>query len=292
MKNITDDRIAESIVKTQPNVFKEKINFERAFRESGIPFQQWCVAYVKERVRALKVIYEEYPLSAADKDTRVDFVAAYQDRYNLVVECKQCNPEYKAWLFPRSNKDQFAKPEVYCVEKQAHNPTLSELSNQAKIVRRSTNFYTHLSSYESLYPFEAKIPKKANDKNFDIESIQNAAYQASQSCIGLMKEKWDYLTRESPGSFNYYPVIITTAELYYMKHDPLQYDHFEEKLPTDKFRPVDIALYHYPVSDSLWAFHIKRAFGDKGNPHKRLPILIVNYKKIGEFFDLFQRGVD
>jgi hypothetical protein len=256
------------------------IDFATAFIESGIQFQQYCVSFVNEHVSHWKITNEEYPVLAGETETHVDFVMTH-GIHNVVVECKHCNPRYKAWLFPKLRKYKIEDTDGYGV--------LSSGPDKSYITRRNVDLYSGLKSYRSLYGLAAKVPR-GDKKPFDLESIQNAAYQVAQSTWGLMKERVELNDKNGSEYVYYYPVIFTTAKLYYLEHNPLEGD-----ISNASFKEIPWVIYYYGVSASLWNYartsfipnkYFKGADSEEGkeNPHKRLPVIIVNDQKMGEFF--------
>jgi hypothetical protein len=257
-----------------------------AFRQSGIPFQQWCVASIKSRRDGWRITHEEYPVSAGDSDTRIDFAATKDGLHVVVAECKQSDPKYKSWVFPSASQDTFEPHiEAYMLSKESHHHEsflgATTESNKPKIYRVRTHFYEGLDASPSIFAIEAKLKEKVIEKIFNAESVENACHQVTQSLIGLLAEKWDHMiARGECGYAFYYPVIFTTADLYHVQYNPLN-----NEIAEDAFKQVPYVVYHYGIADPLWRYKKERCKNYFGNPEKRLPIFIVNRNHINEFFD-------
>lgn len=264
-----------------------------AFGESGIGFQQRCVARIKEEIQSWQIHREEYPVSIGGKETKIDFVAT-NEHVNLIGECKQRDSRYKAWLFVASSKGSYSKPNVYSVSSIAREKPC--------IVREETDLYTSLNAKSCIYALEVKKKGRGaknlmeREKHFNVENISSACDQVTRGQFALMTEE----IRENnggPGKRSVYlSAVITTAKLYYGQYNPLS-----EELTTEKIEEVPWVLFRHGASDLLWKTtqddFVANEFDDpqfkewQKDPDKRVPISIVNFEHLNKFFNCLSEGV-
>lgn len=269
-----------------------------ALNEQGYLFQEACKYTLEkhEQLTGWKVEANEYPVSLAGEDTKVDIVlhAKRQSPPELyaLVECKRADPSYIYWLFGAPGLPfggaLCATLGFECREIRSDHPY------QANRLVPQLEFEIITNGVESWLEVKRNYSKRASTP----QNIENAFVQVLKGVGGFAQEQLVQRTksRELFKTF-FVPVVITTAELYVAYYKIKDIDLATGKISRGK---VQFGSREEPAKESPWVL-LDYGVGENVAPepipkdyhgvnpaelqkHKTRSIFVVNSKYLVNFF--------
>lgn len=199
---------------------------------------------------------------------RVDIVAEKMCTAGLgysFIECKRANPEYCDWIFfPASEQSQF----------------FYNMKEKKSIGCGSVN----IPALENIVLCDVGVGVKekwTNRKVADANEVEKACEQTCHALVGIGIV--DLLVR-SDTELRFFPIVITTANLFITEYDAKDIDIANGKINSNlNLKPVDWLYFNYPIPQYLH-------FAKETSPNfaRKATVIIVNSKKAEEFLRNFQ----
>jgi hypothetical protein len=200
--------------------------FEIALNRHGYPFQYAVLRRAKELREAerSRFIFEvaEFPVSAGDASTRIDFVLKHQDaRIYLVCECKRANPAVANWCFARA---------PYMRRGRGGDPFIHELltlhSTSRALGPQATAGVMVAQTFDAAsIGIEVRTQVKGDARGAREGAIEEAATQVMRGLNGLIsfvQPRESFFGEQFRGgeiALSFIPVVFTTATLYLTSAD-------------------------------------------------------------------------
>jgi len=203
---------------------------------------------------------------------RVDIIAEKMCSAGLgysFIECKRANPEYCDWVFfPAYEQRQF----------------FYSLHNKKSVGCGSIRISDFHDSV--LCDIGVGIKEKGTDRgNRKVADANEIEKVCEQTCHALVGVGVTDLSLRSNDHLQFFPLVITTANLFIAEYDAENIDISNGKIATVnlQLKSVDWIYFNYPMPQYLhFANEISPNFARKAT------VIIVNSKKAEEFLGKFQ----
>lgn len=192
-----------------------------AVNEQGYLFSEACADLMSRGRTGWDVVAEEYPVTLATEDTRIDIVLrtdkcnGVQELYGI-VECKRADPQYVCWLFGSPGAPEYANCLGTNVE---HAGGSSDKTPDISIRQSQIKF--KFSTYSAKWWLEVKKQKATAKKISSPDNIESAFIQVLKGLEGFTQEQYNQRRKgHVSGTVAFIPVVITTAPLFVAEYDP------------------------------------------------------------------------
>ncbi len=210
-----------------------------------------------------------------------------------VIECKQANKEFKAWIFfPFKNIEKIKI--VQTVGGNDITPIrLFGLPINSVWSSKKSDFLHYDCREISLK--DSKISNEGRWRG--AERIHTACNQVSHTFISLISQKnrrftqypnlLDYLPKSSKN--NFFPIVITTAKLYSCEYDAENVS-LEGEIPLDKVKYTEMpwVIYEFPLPDYMQLSFLPDC---RGILDIKRYVFIVNSEHLESFFKDLEKAV-
>ncbi|MCB2146530.1 MAG: hypothetical protein KQI81_08655 [Deltaproteobacteria bacterium] len=264
----------------------------------------------------LSLCHTEYPIEFSNDikqfETRIDVLGYFKKTRNdsaiyLIIECKKCNPEFVNWVFFPRIKQQLSNSKsntITILQNSFYGSNNGDNSTceSGYITKEVQKIDVAGDCREVRGTYQGDIRNKTKTSN---SSISDAAYQVLLGTHGFSKEQISPTLGQASLSirhiFNkkiyYFPIIVTTANLYKINFDlsDINLSNGEIKLDKCKLEFTPYIFYEYPISPYLQIMHDQNPI----DPYLVCQdlsifrhILVVNSNSFTEVLDLLMNNED
>lgn len=233
---------SETTMKKVTNIHEQAV---KSLEEHGHLFQQRCLAEIEHACSTyLHLESEEYPVSIGEEHTVIDFIfrTVSDIQLYLVFECKRAHPTYSNWLFPVPSS-------------VADTPTkvlLTSINDKGYFVTFEHELLLHKPKHFASVGVEFSNQAPTHKRSSRAGTIYGACQQAVTGVGGLALEQRQRMqTFEKYYRQYYFPIVVTTANLFMTRYRLWEVDLTNGSVPLDKAttQQVDWVILDFPVRE-------------------------------------------
>ncbi len=223
--------------------------FEQALNKHGYGFQYKVLYEIRKLAESGKTQWwpyvSEFPVEVQGSNTRVDFILRYSNKPLLILaECKRVNPALANWCFAKADIENSSRSNDLFLESLTMHT--GALYTEIKRITDSDRIFN--------IAVEGKTNEKGEKEGNSRGIIEEASTQLCRGMNGLIKYfKENNSLMEEKNTWYFWPVIFTTANLFFTRKDFGSVNINDGLLALDakEIEKVNWLHYHYHQSKGI-----------------------------------------